>query len=319
MATAEQIKALVRFHSSEQPEQFFTVALQIAAHEAPKGHIGLAHDIQDIIDKAREQQNKKVLPFSTDLEHLIITTEPTQRLPVLVQSEGMKERIQRILREYRQKDKLEKYGLSHRRKILLVGPPGTGKTLTASILASELNLPLYIILLDKLVTKYMGETSAKLRLIFDTIPQRRGVYFFDEFDAIGGERSLDNDVGEMRRVLNSFLQLIERDDSQSLIVAATNNPKILDQALFRRFDDILAYQLPDDAQVLRLLHNRLASFSPKAPSLQRILPLAHSLSHAEITQACDDAIKEAILNDQTSVTIDQLERMLSERRAVYNR
>ena len=319
MATAEQIKALVRFHSSEQPEQFFTVALQIAAHEAPKGHIGLAHDIQDIIDKAREQQNKKVLPFSTDLEHLIITTEPTQRLPVLVQSEGMKERIQRILREYRQKDKLEKYGLSHRRKILLVGPPGTGKTLTASILASELNLPLYTILLDKLVTKYMGETSAKLRLIFDTIPQRRGVYFFDEFDAIGGERSLDNDVGEMRRVLNSFLQLIERDDSQSLIVAATNNPKILDQALFRRFDDILAYQLPDDAQVLRLLHNRLASFSPKAPSLQRILPLAHSLSHAEITQACDDAIKEAILNDQTSVTIDQLERMLSERRAVYNR
>lgn len=318
MATAEQIKALVRFHSSEQPEQFFTVALQIAAHEARKGHIGLAHDIRDIIDKAREQQNKKILPFSTDLEHLIITTEPTQRLPVLVQSDGMKERIQRILREYRQKDKFEKYGLSHRRKILLVGPPGTGKTLTASILASELNLPLYTILLDKLVTKYMGETSAKLRLIFDTIPQRRGIYFFDEFDAIGGERSLDNDVGEMRRVLNSFLQLIERDDSQSLIVAATNNPKILDQALFRRFDDILAYQLPDDAQVLRLLHNRLASFSPKAPSLQHTLPLAHSLSHAEITQACDDAIKEAILNDQTSVTIDQLERMLSERRAAYN-
>jgi SpoVK/Ycf46/Vps4 family AAA+-type ATPase len=318
MATAEQIKALVRFHSSEQPEQFFTVALQIAAHEARKGHIGLAHDIRDIIDKAREQQNKKVLPFSTDLEHLIITTEPTQRLPVLVQSDGMKERIQRILREYRQKGKLEKYGLSHRRKILLVGPPGTGKTLTASLLASELSLPLYTILLDKLVTKYMGETSAKLRLIFDTIPQRRGVYFFDEFDAIGGERSLDNDVGEMRRVLNSFLQFIERDESQSLIVAATNNPKILDQALFRRFDDILAYQLPDDTQVLRLLHNRLASFSPKALSLQHALHLAKSLSHAEITQACDDAIKEAILNDQTSVTMGQLERMLTERRAVYN-
>ena len=164
----------------------------------------------------------------------------------------------------------------------------------------------------------MGETSAKLRLIFDTIPQRRGVYFFDEFDAIGGERSLDNDVGEMRRVLNSFLQFIERDESQSLIVAATNNPKILDQALFRRFDDILAYQLPDDTQVLRLLHNRLASFSPKALSLQHALHLAKSLSHAEITQACDDAIKEAILNDQTSVTMGQLERMLTERRAVYN-
>ena len=100
----------------------------------------------------------------------------------------LKERILRILREFRQKSKLEKHGLTHRRKILLVGPPDTGKTLTASILASELKLPLYTILLDTLVTKYMGETSAKLRLVFDVIPQRTGVYFFDEFDAIGGER-----------------------------------------------------------------------------------------------------------------------------------
>lgn len=259
MATAEQIKSLVRSYSSDHSEHFYTVALQIAAHEARKGHISLAHEIRDIVDEAKRQETKKIIPFSADLEHLVITSNPSTRLSALVVSNVLKERIQRVLREFRQKSKLEKYGLTHRRKVLLVGPPGTGKTLTASILASELKLPLYTILLDKLVTKYMGETSAKLRLVFDVIPQRTGVYFFDEFDAIGGERNLDNDVGEMRRVLNSFLQFIERDRSESLIVAATNNPKILDQALFRRFDDILTYQLPDQEQIQHLVQNRLVS------------------------------------------------------------
>ncbi len=99
----------------------------------------------------------------------------------------------------------------------------------------------------------MGETSAKLRQIFDLIEQRQGVYLFDEFDAIGGERSRDNDVGEMRRVLNSFLQFIERDQSDSLIIAITNNKSLLDQALFRRFDDVMLYNLPTKEEKLSLL------------------------------------------------------------------
>ena len=143
---------------------------------------------------------------------------------------------------------------------IIQGPPGTGKTMTASVLASELQLPLYVIQLDKIVTKFMGETSAKLRLVFEGMRDRKGVYLFDEFDTIGGERAKDNDVGEMRRVLNSFLQFIENDPSDSLIVCATNNPKLLDQALFRRFDDILRYELPDVDSAKKLIRNQLVNF-----------------------------------------------------------
>ena len=316
MATAEQVKLLIRSHFSDQPEQFYTIALQVAAHEAKQGHTSLAHEIRTLVDKAKARPGK-IVPFTPDLSHLVLSSEPRERLSTLVLSSDMCGRIERILREFRQKVKLEKHGLSHRRKILLAGPPGTGKTLTAAVLAGELGIPLYTILMDKIVTKFMGETSAKLRQIFDVIPEHRGVYLFDEFDAIGGERRRDNDVGEMRRVLNAFLQFIERDTSDSLIVAATNNPRILDQALFRRFDDVLHYNLPEQAEIERLIENRLGTFRPQKMHLDTSIKAAVSLSHAEIAQACDDAIKEAILADRMAVTATLLKQMLHERRSAY--
>jgi SpoVK/Ycf46/Vps4 family AAA+-type ATPase len=206
--------------------------------------------------------------------------------------------------------------MSYRRKILLAGPPGTGKTMTASVLASELQLPLYVIQLDKIVTKFMGETSAKLRLVFEGMRDRKGVYLFDEFDTIGGERAKDNDVGEMRRVLNSFLQFIENDPSDSLIVCATNNPGLLDQALFRRFDDVLRYELPDADSAKMLIRNRLANFIARKFSFKNILKTTDVMSHADITHACDDAIKTAILSDKKCVSADMLLKALSEKKGM---
>jgi SpoVK/Ycf46/Vps4 family AAA+-type ATPase len=223
------------------------------------------------------------------------------------------------MNEYRQQGKLKKHGMNNRRKILFTGPPGTGKTMTTSVLASELHLPLCTVMMDKLVTKYMGETSTKLRQIFEIITENQAAYLFDEFDAIGSERSLDNDVGEMRRVLNSFLQFIEQDESKSLIVAATNNPKLLDHALFRRFDDVLHFKLPEESEIQRLILNRLGSFASRKLSLQEIIKKSASLSHAEIARACDDAIKEAILNDSSTVNESVLFKMIEERHAAYQR
>ena len=139
---------------------------------------------------------------------MLVMTIPSDRLSDLIVSKGTYERINRILTEYRNRNKLLKYGFSNRRKVLIEGQPGTGKTFTASVIASELDLPLYTVQMDKVVTKFMGETSTKLRQIFDAVATNTGVYFFDEFDAIGADRSLDNEVGEARRILNSFLQLI---------------------------------------------------------------------------------------------------------------
>lgn len=313
MATAEQVKALIRSFCDDNTERFRTIALQIAAHEARQGHDSLATDIRDLIGQERQHPGPKLFPFPQDLGNLVFIEESDVKKSSLVISTELSTRIERIIHEYRSREKLKSFGLEHRRKILLVGAPGTGKTMTAKVLAHELQLPLNTIQVDRLVTKFMGETSAKLRQIFDLIRQRLGVYLFDEFDTIGGERSLDNDVGEMRRVLNSFLQFIEQDNSDSLIIAATNNPRLLDQALFRRFDDVLQYTLPGDDERRALIEKLLRQFVPKGFSWKKIVESSKSLSHAEIDRACRDAIKSAVLLDKKTVSVSLLQQTLDER------
>ena len=163
----------------------------------------------------------------------------------------------------------------------------------------------------------MGETAAKLRLIFDQIASTRGVYLFDEFDAIGGRRTADNDVGEMRRVLNSFLQYLEEANStDSVIVAATNHPELLDRALFRRFDDILEFALPDDASIKSIVAARLDSFKASRVAWGKVVEAAAGLSQAEIVRACGEVIKDAVLRERSTVSTDELVAFLRERRAV---
>ena len=315
MATSDQIKTLIQSHFANKSEVFLTTALQVAAYEARHGHQALAQHLKALIDSASSRP-VRVTPFHSDLNSLVLTTEPRERVGSLVLPEKTKKRFERILLEYRQREKIGGFGLRPRRKILLAGPPGTGKTLTASVLAGELHLQLHTILLDKIVTKFMGETSAKLRQIFDIIQDRPGVYFFDEFDAIGGERSRENDVGEMRRVLNSFLQLLDQDTSNSLIVAATNHSLLLDQALFRRFDDVIHFELPKQPEIVRLVKNRLGTFGTKL-NVSSLIHSAIGLSHAEIAFACEDAMKDAILADRKQVTVSRLRSVFTERKAAY--
>ena len=315
MATANQLKMLVKSHFEENNEKFNTIALQIAAHEARLGHTNLANDIRKIIESSKNNK-PRLKNIDSNLQGLFLEIYPQERLSDLVVSPQIKERIERIIHEFTYKDKLFKHNLENRRKILFSGNPGTGKTMTASIIANELRLPIYVVLMDKIVTKYMGETSAKLRQIFDFIKDVPAVYLFDEFDAIGGQRGKDNDVGEMRRVLNSFLQFLERDHSDSLIIAATNNLELLDQALFRRFDDVIRYQLPTDNEKLQLLKNRLnGNLSNK--EIKDLLPELTSLSHAEINQACLDVIKTSVIYD-LPIKFDLVVKTIRERKSAYN-
>ena len=315
MATAEQMKSLVKAYADCNDEKFKTVVLQIAAHEARLGHDNLARELKKQIDRIGNKRANIVQLTSTN--PMLSLSMPSHDLSELIVSEDIGDKIQRILNEYRNRNKLISYGLTNRRKILIEGNPGTGKTLTASIIASELSLPLYTVQMDKLVTKFMGETSAKLRQVFDSIESNVGVYLFDEFDAIGADRSLDNEVGEMRRILNSFLQFIEQDNSESIIIAATNNQKLLDQALFRRFDDVLHYMLPTDVEIKRLIEHKIKSYNEYIKIPKDVVKASGGLSHAEIARVCDDAIKNSILNDEP-ITGKMIISLLNERHNVYS-
>jgi len=328
MARSDQLKALLKSHLDGDEQRFYSVAMQVAAHEAKLGHGKLAEELRSLIDQAKARRGlpapgqKKAIPISRpqgELADLLTVTYQKARIADMVLEPSLSSQLKRTVREQRLSSQILAHGLNPRRKMLLMGPPGTGKTMTASVLAGELGLPLLQVRLDGLITKYMGETAAKLRQIFEATSQTKGVYFFDEFDAIGSQRGLANDVGEIRRILNSFLQMIEQDDSHSLIVAATNHPEILDHALFRRFDDVLQYNNPDQSQIATVLRSRLGRLAAKGVSWKRLADRSTGLSYAEVVRACNETLKEALIEGWNSVSEKDIRRMLEERHVVSNR
>lgn len=323
VAKAEQIKALIRSHAEGDDSRFYAIAMQVAAHAARTGHGKFAQELRQLVDEAKGLGKSLSIPRSRpvplvqprgELAGLLTVGYPDVRVADMYLDESVRKKIDRVLVEQRQRERIREHGLTPLLKLLMVGPPGTGKTMTASVLAGELGLPLFTIQLHGLITKYMGETAAKLRLIFDAVQQTRGVYFFDEFDALGGDRSAKNDVGEIRRVLNSFLQFLEQDESDSLLMAATNHPELLDRALFRRFDTVIEHTLPSRPIAEQLMKARLSLFDVSHVDWASVAVAAAELSHADITRACEYVAKNAILSRTTVVSTMELADALNDRR-----
>lgn len=297
MATADQILSLIRNHVNNDDAQFRKVALQISAVEARSGHAIIARTIQELLrQKNTSLGTVRLVSKNKEVDDLLLQLDTYDDINSLILSSSVEEKLERIIKEYLKKETLRKYGLVNRRKLLLYGASGTGKTMTASVLAKEFNLPFFVVRTERVVTKFMGETGQKLGRIFDFISEVPAVYLFDEFDAIGSQRGMDNEVGEQRRILNTFLQLLERDDSDSFIIAATNSIESIDKAMFRRFDDVIEYSLPDREQRLALLHEYL--YTAKDLDFASAEPLFEGMSHAEIKMLCSDIFKESLLNDK---------------------
>jgi SpoVK/Ycf46/Vps4 family AAA+-type ATPase len=322
MTTGRHIVALLQSHIDGDDERFLSIATQVAAQEARQGHGKLAQELRELIDAARgkiatvARRGAGPVPLvqpKGELTSLLEARYSDVRLGSMVLSADLKSRLQRILTEQRQQNRLHARGLSPRRKILLIGPPGSGKTMTAAALAGELKLPIFTVLYDGLIGKLLGETASRLRLVFEAIKIQRGVYFFDEFDAIGSQRAGPNDVGEIRRVLNSFLQFLEKDDSRSLIIAATNHPELLDRALFRQFDEVITYQLPDETIVRGIVEAHLATFRLDEIEWAKIVVAAAGLSQAEIARAANNAAKVAVLSETDQIGLSTLLAAIEER------
>ncbi|MBK23789.1 MAG: hypothetical protein CME70_07260 [Halobacteriovorax sp.] len=313
MANKDQLKALINSYFEDDSERFITVALQVAANAAKKGQNNLASDIKELIDKGREKRKsvssqETLIPkkIKGELSGLFSLTHPRETLKDVVFSQDIDTFLYKLLKEQKQRFRLKDFGYEPISKLLLTGPPGTGKTLTASVIANELNIPLYTVQFEGLLSRFMGESASKLKLVFDHINSHRAVYLFDEFDAIGAKRNKNNDVGEIRRVLNSFLQLFENSRGDSIIISATNHPELLDDALFRRFDKVIEYKNPDLSVVESLMRDRLFSFVKNKVSWKKVAEYAEGMNHAEIVRACNEVAKEIILNDNFFVDEESL-------------
>jgi SpoVK/Ycf46/Vps4 family AAA+-type ATPase len=326
MANSKQLIGMIRSHAAGDDKRFLDIAENIAidAERAGRGH--MAEEIRTLVENLRSEvasrrPSSRPVPLAAprgELAGLLRASYPETRIADLVLSKHLETRVRSIIREHRERDALVEKGLEPRRKLLLSGPPGTGKTMTAGAMAGELGLPLFTIQLDGVITKYMGETAAKLRLIFDAAQSVRGVYFFDELDALATRRGTENDIGEARRMLNSLLQFLDEDASASVLVAATNHRGLLDHAIFRRFDAALSYEKPTADQIQRVLFTHLSRFKLEQLSWDEISRAAHGLSQADLVAAARDAAREAVLDHNGKIDTAALIGALQERASIHS-
>jgi len=327
--STKQIVALLNSHVDGDEEQFLSIALQIAAAEARLGQTENAERLKKLVQKARDRsaagqpKGQAAIPLARprgELQGLVESSYPKTKLDSMVLADNVRRRLTRIVRQQADRATLRAHGQVPATHVLLVGPAGTGKTMTAAALAGELNLPLFTVRLEALFSRFFGETAGKLRLLFDQIAQTRAVYLLDEFDAIGAQRGDPNDVGEIRRVLNSVLAFMEEPNStDSLVMAATNHSEILDKALARRFDEVVEYTVPDIDAAKLLLERRLGKFKPQARNWSKLAPLVAGLSQAELVRAADAVVKDVILEGGSKVTVEALGAALADRQAFRGR
>ncbi len=324
MASAQQLIGLVKSHAEGDEKRFFDLAMQLAAAEEQKGHARLAEQLRQWAEAGQQPQRPtRVAPTPIaaprgDLAGFLSASYPTTRLNDLILPAHIEDELSHIVTETRMTERLEEKGLRPRRRLLLAGPPGTGKTLTAEALAGELKLPLFTVLLHGLITKFMGETAQKLRMIFDAVRTNRGVYLFDEIDALAASRGSENDIGEARRILNSFLQFLDEDTGPSIVVATTNLPEILDRAVLRRFDLVLPYQLPDADAIGKAMRRRLRGFGVESVNWRDVVHHAEGLSTADVVAAGEDAARRAVLGNSSEIRTVAIVASLERRRSLHS-
>ncbi len=310
MPSSDLIRKLFRSYKQRDDESFYAAAQQIIAEEQRKNHAVLARDLQSILDNGNGKPSDSVrihdfakLPRDRERGTILAEVRPSMRgLTDIVLDSTLKEQLEITLAEQQASAVLKTYGFNPRRKLLFAGPPGCGKTLCAEVLAEELQLPLLYTRFDAVISSYLGETAANLRKVFDFASGGRWVVFFDEFDAIGKSRDDVEEHGELKRVVNTFLQMLDNFGSDNLFIAATNHESLLDKALWRRFDDVLYFDLPTQDQISELLRLKLRSFHHKQVNLSNYIAKMNGWSHADIERVCREALKICVLNGTDEIT-----------------
>ena len=298
---------------------------EIIAQERGAGHNNVADELEKALVTNISQRRKgiaieatghgyssKNVPTSKgDQFPLIEIKQPELDLDDIVLDVTTQNRLEKIVEEHVHRHDLANYGLRPVGKVLFYGPPGCGKTLAAHVLSGMLRWAMLYVRFDSVISSYLGETSANLRRVFDFASNGPSVLFFDEFDAIGKSRDVHEDVGELKRVVNSFLQMMDNFESSGILVSATNHEQLLDGALWRRFDEVVYFPMPSQAQIAKLLSLRLGSVNLRDFSPAELAADFNGLSFSDTTKICIESIKRMVLGGRTQLNRDDVLQSLA--------
>jgi SpoVK/Ycf46/Vps4 family AAA+-type ATPase len=310
MTTTDLIKKLFLSFNEKDNDTFVQTAREYIEHEKRKKHTLVAKDLERALFSTNSTQTasrrfKNTLPIPRDTEKgfpLLEIQHFDKSIDALIISSEIKEQLEQIIREFKDADVLATYNLQNKKKILFCGRPGTGKTFSAQIVSSILNLPLIYIRFDAIISSYLGETASNLRKVFDYIESGTWIVLFDEFDIIGKNRDDNHEHGEIKRVVNSFLQMLDNLKSDSIILAATNHQNMLDPAIWRRFDDIIYYELPDENIRKQLFDIYLKPIKKETDiDMSKAASLTEGFSPADIKMVTEEAMKTAIISSKNHI------------------
>jgi SpoVK/Ycf46/Vps4 family AAA+-type ATPase len=309
-----ELKALFRAFGEGDELAFRRAALQIIEEEEGKQHLALARDLRRLVSGSTDvtiAEAVQLPPPPTDREgqwSLAEVRMPSRHLEELVLPGHLEGQLRSVAREFAVWDKLDSFGLPRRQRILFYGPPGCGKTTAAEGLAAELGLPLLLVRLDAVVSSYLGETASNLRRVFDYASSGSWVVLLDEFDALGKSRDDSLEHGEIKRLLNAFLQMLDSFRGRSLLIAATNHEHLLDAALWRRFDEAVKFPRPTTHQIRRILRLRLPGDRRQGIDIEAVASRLKGLPHAAVEKAAWDALRFAVIDGRSRALAADMER-----------
>lgn len=315
-----QLKELFRAFRTNDELAFRRAALEIIEEEQAKHHTALARDLRCLLaaggESAVDGGTFAILPEPpTDREGdwPLARVRPAQiTLPDLVVKPDVALVIDQFLAEVQHWPALDRHGLPRRQRLLLQGPPGCGKTSAAEALAAELGRPFVVVSIDAVVSSYLGETASNLRRVLDYADQAPFVMLFDEFDALGRDRDDAAEHGEMKRVVTTFLQLIDKYRGPSILIAATNHPGLLDAALWRRFDEVLTFGLPSVHELRRVMRLRLRSTPHTGVNIDNYASALKGYPHAAAEKLALDARRSAVIDGRSAITDEDLDAALTQ-------
>lgn len=309
MARADLLKKLFSSFKYDDKETFYKVANEIIEDERKKNHIIVADDLKKILYNNNSLNKNTLINMSTTTPRdadkdtpLVEILYPDKYFSDIVIAEKNKEQLNQIIKEFNNWDILMSNGVYPSRKILFCGPPGCGKTLSAHTIASEIGIPMLYVRFDAVVSSFLGETASNIRKVFDYAKNDSWLIFFDEFDAIGRSRNDLSEHGEIKRVVNTFLQQIDNFKGRSLIIAATNFEKSLDYAIWRRFDETIRFDLPTNEEKIKLFSLKLKRFNGPIHVIDEYVEEMKDFSHSDVEKVSHIIIKHCILEGRKIYT-----------------